>query len=144
MDESTTTATGGCLCGAVRFAARGFASPLTACHCLTCQRWGGGPYLSVSVEPDAVAWTGGPVSTYASSEWAERGFCPACGTHLFFRLTPSGAYDLPLGLFDADPGLPLALEIYCDRASPAYAFAGARERLTEAESVARWAGETGA
>ena len=46
-----------------------------------------------------VQFNGGKPSTFRSSEWAERGFCSGCGTHLFYHLLQSNEYILPAGLF---------------------------------------------
>jgi hypothetical protein len=128
----------------VRFAARALEPEMAACHCRMCQRWGGTCFISAMAPADAVTWTGAEhVTTYPSSDWAERGFCARCGSHLFYRAKRSGAWEIPVGLFDADPGVKLAFEIYADRASPAYALAGDRPRLTEAESIARYTGDGG-
>jgi hypothetical protein len=38
---------------------------------------------------------------YASSAWAERGFCKRCATAMFYVLKPTGAYMMSIGSFDA-------------------------------------------
>lgn len=139
----TTTAPhrGGCLCGAVRFAAQPVADEMHACHCGMCRRWGGGPLMAVQVSASAMTFEDqSAIGVFASSDWAERGFCSRCGSHLFYRMTQTGDYEVPLGAFDAEPPVRFASEIFCDRASPAYAFAGERPRLTEAETIALFTG----
>ena len=42
------------------------------------------------------------ISVFESSEWAERGFCKECGSHLFYRLKATHQYIMPAGLFDED------------------------------------------
>ena len=37
----------------------------------------------------------GPIATYSSSEWAERQFCPPCGSGLFWRLKAGGMTMVP-------------------------------------------------
>lgn len=76
------------------------------------------------------------LARYASSEWAERGFCRACGTSLFYFLKPSGTYMVSVGAFDDAAVFELAREIFIDAKPPGYAFAGDRPRLTEAEVLA--------
>jgi hypothetical protein len=123
--------TGRCLCGSVSI--RATPEPhVTACHCGMCRRWGGGPLLVLDCGDGAV-FEGGEVARYGSSDWAERGFCARCGTHLFYFLVPAGRYIVPAGLFDEQPGLSLESEIYIDRKPAYYAFAGERTRQTEAE-----------
>ncbi len=75
--------TGGCLCGAVRY--RAAADPVRAviCHCGTCRKVSGAAFLSfVHFPKDAFTWTSGAPTRYRSSAYAERGFCPQCGSTL--------------------------------------------------------------
>lgn len=75
--------TGGCLCGAVRY--RATADPIRAviCHCETCRRVSGSAFLSFVHFPKAsFTWTSGEPTRYRSSAFAERGFCPDCGSTL--------------------------------------------------------------
>lgn len=66
---------------------------------------------------------------YASSEWAERGFCTRCGTTLYYFLKPAGTYAISVGAF-ADPTVfRLVREICIDRKSPPM-----RRRTRDAES----------
>ena len=126
--------TGRCLCGAVTF--RAMPKPrVEACHCEMCRRWGGTAFMVVDCGT-AVAFEGGPIARYRSSDWAERGFCPACGTHLFYYFMPAGSYSMPVGAFDDQTELSFEREIYIDRKPDCYAFAGERKRLTEAEFLA--------
>ena len=73
--------TGGCLCGAIRYEAS--AAPLRCmiCHCAQCRRHSGGPCLSfVHFPVAAFRWVGTAPTRYRSSAFAERGFCPTCGS----------------------------------------------------------------
>jgi hypothetical protein len=79
-------ATGGCQCGAVRYA---FYAPLEkshACHCRMCQRATGGVFAALAGgTPENFAWTRGTPRFFASSNLARRGFCADCGTPLSFK-----------------------------------------------------------
>ena len=78
------------------------------------------------------------ITRYASSEWAERGFCRQCGSHLFYYLKPAEQYVLCVGSFtDAQP-FTLAAEIYVDHKPAGYAFAGSHPMLTEADVLAKY------
>lgn len=77
---------GGCLCGHIRFIARGEAHhrPHT-CSCTMCQRHSGALTLPwVEFDKDAVEWTGpgGIPALYRSSDFSSRAFCPVCGSSL--------------------------------------------------------------
>src|SRR5258705_12198495 len=77
---------GGCLCGRIRY--RSSAPPLRGviCHCSMCRRHSGAPVLAFVHFPLAsFAWTSGAPSWYRSSRYAERGFCPHCGSTIGMR-----------------------------------------------------------
>jgi hypothetical protein len=135
---------GGCMCGAVRFTASNVPEKFGACHCEMCRRWAGSAFLGVSVAEADVAFSGQEnISILQSSEWAERAWCNACGTGLWYRVTApggplSGKYELPVGLFDSTDGMTLVSEIFIDCKSGAFAFAGDTKKLTRAEVMARY------
>ena len=84
----TTSVNGGCLCGAVRYAAIGPVRALTLCHCASCRRAAGAPSLAWAVFPaDSVRFTAGAPTMFASSPGVVRGFCGACGTSLTYQGT---------------------------------------------------------
>ena len=84
------TATGSCLCKTVQVEFPLEQEVFDACHCGMCRKWGGGPAFTVNGGLKASFKGEEFISIYRSSEWAERGFCKACGTHLFYRLKESG------------------------------------------------------
>lgn len=128
------TKTGRCLCGAVTLEAEPFGTS-QVCHCATCRQWGGGPYMAV---PCKTANFTGEFALYRSSEEGERGFCPVCGTHLFFHPLGREVYGVPLGLFDDGADLPFAAELFIDAKPDTYAFAGERKCLTGDEFRAKF------
>ena len=75
------------------------------------------------------------IATYMSSAWAERGFCSRCGTHLFYKLTPSGDYFVPAGLLAQDEQV-FKQQIYIDKKPSFYSFANDTPTLTEAQMLA--------
>src|SRR5687768_16408905 len=69
---------GHCLCSAVKFTAEKVETHHHICHCGMCRRWAGGPVFGASAS--GVKFEGEEhITRYASSEWAERGFCSRCG-----------------------------------------------------------------
>ena len=96
----TTERRGSCLCGAVRINATQARRSVGACHCSMCRTWGGGPLMAVACGADVEIEGEEHVTTFDSSEWAERGFCSKCGTHLYYRLKQSGETIVSAGLFD--------------------------------------------
>ena len=79
------------------------------------------------------------VTSYRSSEWAERGFCSKCGTHLYYRFAGSDDYVLLAGFFGDEIAFEFKEQIFVDRKPDFYEFANATERLTEAEAFAKFA-----
>lgn len=87
------TAEGGCLCSAVRYEVLGELRPVAYCHCSQCRIQTGLAVAATSAAANAVR-VEGEVRWYAASEEAERGFCPTCGTLLFWRA--KGSADLSI------------------------------------------------
>jgi hypothetical protein len=132
---------GHCLCGAVSYELAKAPDGYGACHCGMCRRWSGGIELGVQVMPGDITWKGADnIRTYRSSDWAERGWCGACGSNLFWRLTASGPMQgllaLSAGSLDSLDGLRLTSEVYIDNKPAGHAFAGERTRMTEADVMA--------
>jgi hypothetical protein len=85
-DSRQALHTGGCQCGAVRYAL--YAPPKVAhlCHCRMCQKAVGGPFAALApVRLADFSWTRGTPATFQSSAIAARDYCAACGTPLSFR-----------------------------------------------------------
>ncbi len=104
MYKTKPTMTGGCQCGAVRYAL--FEMPeSTVCHCRMCQKAVGGPFAALAKVPlERFIWTRGEAASYRSSSVAERHFCSACGTPLTFRYLDGTAIEVTTGSLDT-PGL---------------------------------------
>lgn len=101
--------TGRCLCGAVTFKGRWGGEPPSACHCGQCRRWSGHVWAGAETVDLVIE---GPVKWFRSSEKAERGFCPDCGSSLFWHALGASRYDVAPGAVDAPTGLHLAGHIY--------------------------------
>lgn len=73
---------GGCLCGSIRFEARGVPGKPHTCSCAMCRKHTGAPTAAwVEFPREAVVWTGpgGQPATFRSSDYSSRAFCPTCG-----------------------------------------------------------------
>ena len=106
MYKTKPTMTGGCQCGAVRYAL--FEMPeSTICHCRMCQKAVGGPFAALCKIPTArFAWTRGEPASFNSSSVAERHFCSACGTPLTFHYLEDDAIEVTTGSLDEAANVP--------------------------------------
>jgi adenylate cyclase len=85
-ESAAPRATGGCLCGDIRYEITKPAIDSGYCHCKMCQRFSGAPIIAGATFPkDGVRFTKGQPTYYRSSAIAERGFCPRCGSSLFYK-----------------------------------------------------------
>jgi hypothetical protein len=101
--QETARHSGGCQCGAVRFAVNGLLGRAGICHCRMCQKaFGNFGAALVTVPAAALVWTRGQPAAFRSSAIVTRGFCAACGTPLFMREDGDLNYELAIGAFD-DP-----------------------------------------
>jgi hypothetical protein len=93
---------GGCLCGAVRYEARGTPRFLCFCHCESCRRAAGAAAVPwATFARSELHITRGTLAQYRSSATVLRGFCAACGTSLTF-LNEGCTDDIDLTLASLD------------------------------------------
>ena len=122
---------GGCQCGAVRFALYSDPLKIGICHCRMCQKAVAGPFAVLAEVPQhQFAWTRGTPATFQSSTRALRDFCAACGTPLSYRHSGGPIIELLTGAFDQP-----------DRVPPSYAV-GTESMLAWLAEVAALAGKT--
>jgi hypothetical protein len=111
-DRREPVATGGCQCGAVRYAL--YVSPQNAhvCHCRMCQRATGGLFAALAGAPKAdFAWTRGRPAVFRSSNLASRAFCRDCGTPLSFGYDlPEARYYVTMGSLDEPARYPIVVQ----------------------------------
>ena len=74
-EASKPVLTGGCQCGAIRYALTAAPTRVSICHCRMCQKAAGAPFASFAdINKTDLAWTRGQPSFFRSSTIAERGF----------------------------------------------------------------------
>lgn len=142
MSDETKDVNGQCLCGKVSYKAK-LKSGTGACHCGMCRRWSSGPFMSAHAEGPIEFEGKDNIKHFASSQWAERGFCGHCGSNLYYHLlprpeVPDGEYILAAGTVDDQSALKFDHEVYIDSAPGWYRFdnESERNRMTEAELLA--------
>ena len=93
--------TGGCQCGAVRYALHAEPTGAHICHCRMCQKAFGSYFAPLaSVQLTAFEITRGELSVFKSSDPTERGFCNKCGTPLTIYDVDSPRIAIALGSLD--------------------------------------------
>lgn len=137
--SETREGRGRCLCGAVQVTARRMPSKVGACHCGMCRKWTGGPLLAIDCGTEVSFEGKEHIGAYASSPWAERGFCTRCGTHLFYLLKKERRYFMPAGLFEGLDDASFEHQVFIDEKPAWYAFANPTKTLTGAEVFAQFA-----
>ena len=138
-DTAPEKMTGGCLCGAVRFAATPKHTDFGICHCSMCRRWTAGPFFAMECGATVQIEDPSNLGIYRSSEWAEREFCKACGTPLFYRLIDSDSYAVSVEAFDDRSGFSMSSQIFIDEKPSYYEFANKTKMTTGAEEFAAFA-----
>ncbi|NQZ80748.1 MAG: GFA family protein [Colwellia sp.] len=135
------SATASCLCGSVKITANEINPKFSVCHCQTCRTWGGAPYFAVQCGENVEIEGADNIKKYESSAWASRGFCSQCGTHLFYQLKQTGAYNMPVGLFKELRGLSMNMQYFSDKRPDYYCFTNETKEMTEAEIMAYFASQ---
>ncbi len=112
--------TGGCLCGAVRYAAAGATDEVLQCHCENCRRLTGN-FVAAIRTPSVGLDVHDPHGRLGEHElgYASYGFCRACGATLYFRAaeTPEST-SVMVGTLDDASGLTIAAVWFADEAQP--------------------------
>jgi len=102
---------GSCLCGDVTFTVNAAPEGASACHCGQCRKQSGHVWASAYVARSDLSISG-PVSWYAASDIAKRGFCPRCGSFLFWAAHAEDTMSFALGALEAPTGLRLEKHIF--------------------------------
>ena len=131
--------TGQCLCGAVRFTGTLVAGGgISVCHCGQCRRWASGPFMSEHMADGVTLTSADGLAWYASSDFAERGFCRHCGSTLFWRRQGEARdWAVSIGSLAEGHNQRIAEHIWVDDKPDFYDFADHAPRLTAAQAMAR-------
>jgi hypothetical protein len=126
--EDGAHATGGCLCGAVRYEVAGPLRDVVLCHCSHCRRTHGhvaayaacrAPDLRL-VADDGLRW-------YEDGD-RRRGFCGRCGASLFWRAPDRDTISVAAGTLDPPTGLRTVAQIFVADAGDYYDLPAEGER----------------
>jgi len=120
---------GGCLCGGGRYRVTGPLRPVIACHCGQCRKTSGHHVAATSALRETVEIVG-PVTWFASSPVARRGFCGTCGSNLFWD-GPGTHLSIYAGTLDGPTGLRLKGHIHCATKGDYYQIADGLPQAAE-------------
>ncbi|WP_071057926.1 GFA family protein [Pelistega sp. MC2] len=116
---------------------------LHACHCGICRRLSnGGPSFTITCDKNPISQGHDMVQHYASSEWAERGFCQQCGTPLYYHLLGTEQYFVSVGLFQENQEFEINSQIFIDDKPDFYTLANQTPMLTGEEVMAMYSNDT--
>lgn len=120
----TTTRTGGCQCGEIRYEIAGEPRRLLACHCKDCQRQSGSAFgMTLVVGESDFRILEGKVKTFSAQSDAGRekigAFCPSCGTRIYHKLEwRPGAITIKPGTLDDTSWLEPKMHIWTRSKQP--------------------------
>ena len=98
--------TGHCLCGQLRFEARGEPHWIVYCHCGSCRRHTGSPVTCFANFRIADVSFTGDRATFHSSPGVTRSHCVTCGTPIAYETEKrQGEIDLYINVFDEPEAL---------------------------------------
>lgn len=116
------TTTGGCQCGAVRFAFEEEPDNVHVCHCRMCQKAVGGPFAVICpVAKSGFRVTRGEMAWFHSSDVARRGFCRDCGTPMIFDYPHDPGIGIMAGALDRPALVPPVVQYGIESRVPWYA-----------------------
>jgi hypothetical protein len=116
--------TGGCRCGAVRYAlATETLPPTYACHCRDCQTWTGSAFSQQAILPEHLLTVTGPVEMYElatpSGHLSRQRVCGTCHTRIFNTSNARpGLVVLRAGTLDESECLAAVAHIWVKRMQP--------------------------
>ena len=130
---------GSCLCGVVKITAKNISTSVGSCHCNMCKKWSGGPIMTVDCGSEVSFEGEENITVYNSSDWAERGFCNKCGSHLFYRLKQNQQHMILAGLFDDNKQFVFDHQVFIDEKPDFYNFSNETNNMTGAEVFEKYA-----
>jgi hypothetical protein len=119
IDQTSYPQSGHCLCGQVRYRLLGPPQWSGYCHCESCRRATGVPGAVYGGFAETMVELTGKIAVYNSSPGVSRGFCPTCGTPIYYRGSrwPDEIHIL-IGSMDTPEACPPAHHYHVDEQLP--------------------------
>lgn len=106
-------ATGGCLCGAVRYMIGRMPRDVVICHCVFCRRTATHVGAYIRCAPADLTVSGSKkLRWYRSSPSARRGFCSKCGSQLFWEPADEAHIAVSAGSVDSAEGFRVTEQLF--------------------------------
>ena len=115
-----TRATGGCLCGAVRYRVLGPLRDVVFCHCTRCRRTHGHFAAYTACRADDLDLLEARGLRWYTQEGRRRGFCCECGASLLWQRDGAETISIAAGTLDAPTGLRPSRHIFTADAGDYY------------------------
>jgi hypothetical protein len=121
MIEAVRRTSGSCLCGGIRYEISGPLRDVVECHCAMCRK-SHGHVAAYTAAPKAALrlLESATLRWYASSDFARRGFCSACGSSVFWERTAADSVSIAAGTLDPPTGLATKMQIFVEDAGDYY------------------------
>jgi hypothetical protein len=105
---SSTTLTGSCLCGIVKYSVTTEIEKFYFCHCKQCRKITGSSFASnILAKPSNFTWVSGAGKVkrfdYPGAKAYTKVFCTECGSGLPFLSKSGNTLFVPAGSLDSDP-----------------------------------------
>lgn len=127
---------GGCLCGKVRYRAKGDPAFVGVCHCTDCQKFTGSAFAVVVGVTKPAVTIEGKTTTFTkvgdTGKSIRRMFCPECGSSIADEADAlPDIVMLSSGTLDDASWVKPAMQIYCDSAQPWVHLEGDMQRFAK-------------
>ncbi len=117
----TLPITGGCNCGAVRYAVTSELLGASYCHCCRCQRRSGAaasPSAHAAADSFRIVAGDDVLRCWKPDDGGEKWFCSTCGSSVFARNDKHPEWiGVRMGTFDSDPGVRPSVRSWVDSAA---------------------------
>jgi hypothetical protein len=107
-------ASGGCLCGAVRYTVTGPLRDVLVCHCSVCRRTHGHEAAYAACDRTHLVVESAAELRWHEHDGARRAFCGRCGGRLFWERPDRPTISITAGTLDEPTGLRTMGHIYTE------------------------------
>ena len=112
---------GSCLCQAVSFTAKNVDKNVWYCHCIQCRKISGN-YVGATRAKDIDIKINGKFKWFYVNDSAKHGFCPKCGSELFWKKDGLDTTSIFVGALDDSKGLSETGHIFVKEKADCFTF----------------------